>query len=150
MAPVELQNLIENCIAKLDVHLIDVVIKGDGSAKSVEVFVDSEKGVTTEICSRVSREIGGLIEAEGAVRGPYRLTVSSPGIDRPLKYFWQYGKHVGRKMQLKVRNPGGTREVEGRLESAAGGMIVVLSGANGAHESIPFGDVVEARVKAPW
>jgi ribosome maturation factor RimP len=150
MAPFELRDLIEERIAKLDVHLIDVVIKSTGSGKSVEVFVDCEKGVTTETCSEVSREIGGLIEAAGVVQGAYRLTVSSPGIERPLKYFWQYGKHVGRKLQLKVRAAAGTREVDGRLQSLNGGTIVVLSEANGAPESIPFADVIEARVKAPW
>jgi ribosome maturation factor RimP len=150
MAPAELQKLIEDRIAKLDVHLIDVVIRGEGGGKGIEVFVDSEKGVTTETCSEVSREIGGLIEAADVVRGAYRLTVSSPGIDRPLKYSWQYAKHVGRRIQLKVRGPGGIREATGMLESHDDHSVVVLSGANSAPESFPYSDIIEARVKAPW
>ena len=150
MGPVELQNVIEDRIAKLDVHLIDVVVKGDAGRKSVEVFVDSEKGVTTETCSEVSREIDGLIEATGIVRGAYRLTVSSPGIDRPLKYSWQYGKHVGRKIQLKIRNNEGTRDVTGRLQSHDNASVVVSSGESSTPESFPISEIMEARVKAPW
>ncbi len=68
MATSELESLVEDCISKLGVHLIDIVIKGDGNGKVVEMFIDSEKGVTTEICSEVSREIGGMIESSGVVQ----------------------------------------------------------------------------------
>lgn len=150
MVASELENLVEDRMSKLGVHLIDIVIRGDGKGKIVEIFVDSEKGVTTEICSEVSREIGGMIESSGVVRGSYRLTVSSPGIERPLKYFWQYRKHVGRDMQLKLRTGEGVRDVSGKLESMDDRTIMLLSRKTGVQESIAIDDIVEALVKAPW
>lgn len=150
MTTVEIQSLVEDCISKHGVHLVALEVKGEGKGKSVEVYIDSEKGVTTEICSTVSREVDRLVESAGIVRDSYRLTVSSPGIARPLKYAWQYGKHVGRQLEVKARSGEGLRSYAGKLESVSDRMIVLASGKNGEPETIAFDVIVEARVRAPW
>jgi ribosome maturation factor RimP len=132
------------------VHLIELELKSEGHGKSVEVYVDSEQGVTTEICSTVSREMDRLVESAGLVRGSYRLTVSSPGIARPLKYAWQYKKHKGRQLEVKVRSAEGLRNVAGTLESADDKMIVLATGKGSEPEAIAFEMIVEAHVRAPW
>ena len=150
MAAAELESLVDNCISKHGVHLIEIAIKGEGNGKTVEVFIDAEQGVTTEMCSEVSREVGEMIESSGVVRGSYRLTVSSPGIARPLKFVWQYKKHIGRQLSLRVRSQDGERDVVGKMESMDENEIVLSSGKNTAPESIGFDSIVEARVVAPW
>jgi ribosome maturation factor RimP len=95
----------------------------------------------------VSREVSAAIDAANLILGRYRLDVSSPGIDRPLKYAWQYPKHIGRLFRVKVR----TGEViEGSLIAASEeGIRLQVKGKSDpvdvAHEAI-----VEARVPAPW
>ena len=150
MTPAEIQSLVEDCISKYGVHLIDMELKSEGKGKSVEVYIDSEQGITTEICSTVSREVDRLLESAGLAGGSYRLTVSSPGIARPLKFAWQYKKHVGRQLEVKVRSAEGLRSVTGKLESADDKMIVLASGKSSDLEAIAFEVVVEARVRAPW
>lgn len=146
----ELESLVEARISSLGVHLVELVIRGDGKGKSVELYIDAEQGISTEICSEVSRSIDRTIESSGVVRGPYRLTVSSPGISRPLKYPWQYKKHVGRELSLKVRAQDGVRDVTGKVGSVDDVAIVLSTGKNGTQESVAFDTIVEARVKAPW
>lgn len=150
MATAELESLIEDCTSKHGAHLIDLVIKGEGNGKSVEIFIDAELGVTTEMCSEVSLEVDGMIESTGVVRGSYRLTVSSPGIARPLKFAWQYRKHIGRQLALKVRSQDAERSVIGKMESMDEKEIVLSPGKNSMVESIRLEEVVEARVVAPW
>ncbi len=150
MAVAELESFIEDCISKHGVHLIDLVIKGEGNGKSVEVFIDAEQGVTTEMCSEVSREVEGMIEASGVIKGSYRLTVSSPGIARPLKFLWQYKKHVGRQLSIRVCSEDVERDVVGKMESMDEKEIVLSSGKNSTRESIGLDTIVEARVVAPW
>lgn len=150
MAMPELESLIEECISTQGVHLIDLVIRGEGKDKLVEVYIDSEQSITTEICSKVSREVDGLIGTAGVVQGSYRLSVSSPGIARPLKFSWQYKKHIGRELEVKVQSHVGLRSIVGKLESMDDKAIVLSFGKKGEMESIMFDAIVEARVIAPW
>ena len=150
MAMAELESLIEECISTQGVHLIDLAIRGEGKGKSVEVYIDSEQSITTDICSKVSREVDGLIESAGVVQGSYRLSVSSPGIARPLKFSWQYKKHIGREFEVKVQSHEGLRCIVGKLESMDDKAIVLSFGKKGEMESIELDAIVEARVRAPW
>jgi len=140
----------EECAARLSAHLIDLVVRGAHGSTIVELFIDAEEGVTTELCSAVSREASLLIDARGWIRGAYRLDVSSPGIARPLKFLWQYRKHIGRTLTLRQRTDAGETSRSGRLVSVGASAIVLEPGKGEAPVEIPFDSLVEAVVKSPW
>jgi ribosome maturation factor RimP len=104
----EMRAAIEDCTARLSAHLIELVVRGPRGKTLVEIFIDAEQGVTSDLCSDVSREASILIDRSEWIQGSYRLDVSSPGISRPLRFAWQYKKHVGRTLAVKVLAPGGT------------------------------------------
>ena len=141
-----LESLIEECISRRGVHLIDLVVKNESDGKSIELYVDSEDAVTAEICSEVSRDVREVIQSAGLNQN--RLTVSSPGISRPLKYRWQYKKHIGRQFTLKVRSDDGVHEMNGVLESLDDKQMVIISGK--ASQSVAFDAIMDAWVKSPW
>lgn len=99
--------------------LVDIEIKGD---KKLAVFIDSEKGVSFGICKKLSRFLEERIEEENLMAPNYTLEVSSPGVERPLKFFKQYPKHLGRKMKVKT---GDGLEIIGKLLSADPEKIVL-------------------------
>ena len=150
VALAEVERLIEDCISKRGVHLIAVELGGEGGGQSLDVYIDSEPGITTGVCSEVSREVDRLIESAGIVRGPYRLTVSSPGIARPLKYLWQYKKHIGRQLELTLRSQDGTTTVAGTLVSIDDTAVAIRSAKGSDPQTIAVDGIVEARVRAPW
>lgn len=84
----------------LDLLLIDVIIRGVDRNRVIEIFIDSEKGVSADTCAEVSNKITELIDEQDIVPGKYRLEVSSPGIDRPLKFLKQFNKHINRKFEI--------------------------------------------------
>jgi len=141
-----LENLIEERISKHGVHVIDLIIKREGKGAAVDIYIDSEQGITTEVCSAVSREVGNVIQSAGIIQN--RLTVSSPGIARSLKYPWQYKKHVGRQLALKINDSERVTEVVGTLESVSDGELVLISGK--IPKSVAFSSIADARVKVPW
>ncbi|MFA5902316.1 MAG: ribosome maturation factor RimP [Desulfobacula sp.] len=53
--------------------------------KIVRFFLDKPGGITLEDCAYVSRQLGDLIDVYIEDIGRYRLEVSSPGPNRPLK-----------------------------------------------------------------
>jgi ribosome maturation factor RimP len=84
------------------------------------------------------------------IPGSYRLDVSSPGIDRPLRFPWQYRKHLGRSLRVVAASGAEQRELVGTLTGVGDeGIVLDLGGETGA-VSIRFPEIGEASVPAPW
>lgn len=98
-----------------NLFLIDLILRGNESKRIIEVYIDGEVIVTADTLAAISREIDDRIYKEELISGSYRLDVSTPGVERPLKYLQQYVKHIGRKMQMKVNLNGGEKEFTGKL-----------------------------------
>src|SRR5688572_16589052 len=64
-----------------------------------------------EECTRISRAISPVLEVEDPISGPYRLEVSSPGIERPLITAEDFRKYAGleAKIELDAPLPNGQR-----------------------------------------
>ncbi len=97
-------------ITQKSLLLIDTIIRGTDKNIVIEIFVDSKIGVDADLCAEVSDMIKSRIEEELEIEN-YRLDVSSPGIDRPLKYLDQYYKHIGRKFYILYEKDGNTFEL---------------------------------------
>jgi ribosome maturation factor RimP len=143
-----LRALADEIALRHNAHVVDLVQRGDRSRQVVEVYLDNETGVTADLCSAVSRELVTAVDAGVIVPGNYRLEVSSPGIDRPLRHPWQFPKHVGRTLRVRVQTPEGPRDLRGGLVRVEESGIVLKFG-EGDH-LIPFADIQDARVQAPW
>ena len=115
-------NLNKNEIAKkikqktenLGYLFIEMDFRGDSRNHILEIFFDNEAGITTDDCANLSREISDMIEEESLIESRYRLDVSSPGIDRPLKYIQQFERNIGRSFELQLEDENGL-EFEGKL-----------------------------------
>lgn len=110
----------------------------------VEVVVDAEVGVTSDLCSVISRDVSKVLDAIEGFPDMYTLIVSSPGIERPLRYLWQYPKHVGRRLLVKVHGA----EHRGTLR-AVGENTITIESDDGTRD-IPFGTIEQTFVMAPW
>lgn len=84
-----------------DLFVVEVKMNSNGK---LEVLVDGDHGISIQDCAAISRYVGFRLEEEDAIPHAYRLEVSSPGIDRPLKTVRQYRKNIGRLAQLSLRD----------------------------------------------
>jgi ribosome maturation factor RimP len=145
-----LEQAVDRCVEDHEAHLIDLAIRGEKGSRVLQVFVDTETGITHDKCTTISRTLSETISRTNLIPGSYRLEVSSPGADRPLKYSWQYGKHIGRPFRVKRQTASGTATVEGTLSSADESEITLDNGGSGGTVRVPYGEIVEARVVTPW
>lgn len=83
-----------------DCFLIDIELKG--ANQRVEVYLDSDEGISFRKCQRISRYLEAHLDEEGWLGEKYTLEVSSPGVKRPLKFPRQFPKHIGRKLEVKT------------------------------------------------
>ena len=146
----QLRDVITAAIERKGAHCIDLVVRGDRAKQVIEVFIDTESGVTTGLCADVSREISATIDQGNLIPGTYRLDVSSPGIERPLRFLWQYRKHQGRRVQVRYRDDDQERSVDGTLSSVGEDAITVETKSAGGPITVKFETIVETRIPAPW
>ncbi|MCB0664408.1 MAG: ribosome maturation factor [Saprospiraceae bacterium] len=94
-----------------DYYLVDVL--WNRKSLKLEVFIDTDEGVTLGECQQISRLIQSDLDLSGLAPENYMLDVSSPGLERPLKLRRQYVKNVGKVLLVELK--GGAKEI-GRLE----------------------------------
>jgi ribosome maturation factor RimP len=102
-----------------DCFLVDMTL----NQTTLEIFLDSDSGMTFEKCQRISRALEATIDAEKWLGEEYTLEVSSPGISRPLKFPRQYKKNIGRTLELMLVNEDSIKT--GILKEATEAHIVV-------------------------
>lgn len=95
--------------------LIDVVFRGDERNRIVQIFIDSEAGVSADDCAQVSNKLSKRLDETDLFTSKYRLEVSSPGTDRPLKYLKQYLKHIDRKFEVLYISDEEKKKIVGKL-----------------------------------
>lgn len=101
---------------KLGFLLIDISFRGDERNRIIEIYIDNETGITTDDCARLSDEINNIFYERDLISSNYRLDVSSPGVDRPLKYLEQFSKHRNRNFELVISSQDGTLKLNGKLD----------------------------------
>jgi ribosome maturation factor RimP len=113
----QIHSKIEEIVHASGLLLVETVIRGSEKEPVIEVFIDSADGVTAEECADVSKKLHDFLDDEDIISQSFRLDVSSPGVDRPLKFLEQYEKNINRKFKIKYNNNETTSEFEGKLES---------------------------------
>ena len=128
--------------------LVDVSLKGTDRRLLVEVFCETETGISIEKCVEISREILPLIDSSEIVGDSFRLEVSSPGIGVPLRDERQYKRNIGKLMSVKYHDQEKVKRVEGDMTDIKDGLIVIET-EEGPIE-IGFNSIEEAVVKIRW
>jgi ribosome maturation factor RimP len=119
-------DLIEPILKEMGFELVDVEFLSKHGKWVLQLFIDTEQGVTIDDCVLVSRELGDLIETRDIIEHEYVLEVSSPGIDRPLKKLKDFQWAVGKKIKVKTAEPvNGRRNFTGILEGLNGDLISI-------------------------
>jgi ribosome maturation factor RimP len=100
----------------------------------VRIYMDREEGgVSLDDCTRVSHQLGDLLDVHDVPPGPYTLEVSSPGLDRPLYRDKDFLKYRGSEITLRLEEKiEGRRRFSGELldyEDMDGGKSLVVRSA---------------------
>lgn len=113
----KISEIAENSAPEFGLFLIDIYLRGNDRNRIIEVFVDGEKNVSAENLADLSRVINDQIEVNNIIKGSYRLDVSTPGVERPLKFLKQFPKHINRKFDLLYNSGEEKLQIKAKLES---------------------------------
>jgi len=102
------------------VFIVDIEYKPSGG--KLLVMIDSDESLTIEQCRKLNKHLSNKLDELDFGDTPYKLEVSSPGIDKPLLLERQYPKHVGRELQITLK---AKTELLGKLIAFANGVLTL-------------------------
>ena len=94
----------------------DVEFVKEGADKYLRITLDNEEGININDCEAFHRAIDPLLDEADPISESYILEVSSPGIERELKYPEHIDACEGWDVEVKLYAPkNGTKQFRGVL-----------------------------------
>ena len=144
------ESLIEPFRAKLGelgLDLADLRIGGTPNRPLVQVRIewppDEARRVTVDDCARASRALEAWLDQGGPLGSRYILEVSSPGLDRPLRWPRHWMRFVGSEVQATVAGLG---RIRARIVAVPDEGTVVLEPAGREARTVRLADIRDARL----
>jgi ribosome maturation factor RimP len=145
-----LDAIIRPIVQSLDLELVEITLAGHGRKSLLRITIDREGGIGIEDCERVSRMVGHALDVADPMPEGYRLEVSSPGLDRPLKMRSDYMKYRGRLAKITTRLPiDGQTVWVGRLGGVEDDSLH-LTVSESKKIRIHLGDIARAHLEVEW
>lgn len=155
--PIRTEERLREEIERRGLILLEAGRRGQGGTSVVEVIVDSETGARLDELTDLARWTSTLLdEADSDLPGRYRLEVTTPGLDRPLEYLWQFRKNIGRLLKLFLDENGRQSTGFFRLLGVSDTMLTVepappggrrSAARKGTERAIPMTAIVRATVE---
>jgi ribosome maturation factor RimP len=136
----------------LGLDLADLRIGGTPNRPLVQVRIDwppadPPRRLTVDDCATASRALEAWLDAGGPLGTRYMLEVSSPGMERPVRWHRHWVRFVGREVNVKLAGLG---RVRARIVAVPDGDTVVLEPQGGEARSYKLADVKDARLAVDW
>lgn len=137
--------LIEPLVGRLGYELVEVEYGAGHGRGTLRVFIDAAAGIGVDDCERVSREISALLDVEDPIATAYTLEVSSPGFDRVLRTREHFGRFVGSRVFVELKEPrAGRRRYTGQLLAVDDGGIALA--VDQERVAVAFAEIGKARL----
>lgn len=144
----KLHALIAPILQNYHVDFVALELKGGKQNTLVRVVVDQDGGIPLDTCTVISRALSTELEVADVMPGRYRLEVSSPGTDWPLKSRRDFERNRCRLVNLEYRQDEATAAVEGSIEQVTETEITIASAAGSV--VVPLANVQVGRLKLKW
>lgn len=149
-----IKRIVDEAIKDTEFKLVELDVRSAHGKRTIRVFLDSEQGITIEECRGFNRTIETAIDA-GNFFTEYALEVSSPGVERPIQFDWQFRKNIGRSLKITFTEDNDTpTEFTGTIERVDSDMIYLKKTAKkkntGEALCIPISKITRAQIQLKW
>ena len=123
------EQLLKQTVENLGFELCDVEFIKEYGDWVLTLYIDKPGGVTIDDCELVSRTVDPILDEADPIEQQYYLSVSSLGLDRPLKKDADYQRNLGKQIEVKLFAPlNGKKEFKGELVRFDETCLVILDG----------------------
>ncbi|MDO5734273.1 MAG: ribosome maturation factor RimP [Eubacteriales bacterium] len=111
----ELLKELEPTVESLGLDLVDLRFEREQNKLFLRIYLDKRGGISIDELEAASLKLDPVIESLGHTKHDY-LTVSSPGLDRPLVSDSDFKRHLGEELAFKFyQKQAGEKEWEAEL-----------------------------------
>ena len=105
----------------------DVEFVREGARRILRITIDKPEGINIDDCEAFHRAIDPLLDEADPIDSAYYLEVSSPGVERDLKYDFHFAACEGEEVEVRLFAPDekGRKSIKGTLVGLEEGNIVV-------------------------
>ena len=137
----------------LGFELVDLRRTGTVQRPILQVRVDRPdsrpgQGVTADDCAGISRSLERFLESRAMVGPRYVLEVSSPGLERPLRWPEHWRRFIGRRARVRAQPLGGRRMVE--IVAVPDDEHVTVRPEQGEEITLSLDQISEATLAVDW
>lgn len=101
----EIYPLAEEVAEELGYEIVDIEFQNGSKHDLLSIFIYKKEGIDLDDCTEMSRSLERKLDNLEALKNPYYLEISSPGLDRPLKTKDDYRRNVGNGVDVKLYVP---------------------------------------------
>jgi ribosome maturation factor RimP len=131
----ELAETVESRIPDIEVLAVEL-----GGPEHITVYVDHPAGVDHALCERVTNELRSYLET-------YRVDVSSPGLERPLRTKEHFAGALGKRVAVRTDvEVAGRKRFRGEVVDASEDEATIAVGEDRVdipYEAIVRGNLIE-------
>ena len=106
-------------IQNMGYELLEVTYQKYADGMNLVFTIDSDNGITIDDCEKVTKAIDPILDELNPTNDqPYILSVSSPGIDRPIKTDRDFKRNMEKEIEITLfKKIDGVKKFDGILKS---------------------------------
>jgi len=126
-------------------ELVHVEYHRESSGRILRIYIDKFEGITLADCVHISQQLNDILDVYFENGISYRLEVSSPGPDRPLRGADDFDRFKGEVARIRTKQSfNGRKNFKGALQGISDGNVQLLVGNKTV--AIPFINIGRARL----
>jgi len=154
---VQLLEALEAAAAAQGFDLVDLEFAGSGKSTVLRVYINKADGLNLDEIAGANTWISEVVEELDPCKASYRLEVSSPGIDRPLRTWQHFERALGEEAVITLESnqvsPAGAENENKRLKYTGiicgvdSDKLLVTLEAEGVTHTLQFNQIKKAKIK---
>ncbi|MGA6927393.1 MAG: ribosome maturation factor RimP [Desulfosarcina sp.] len=126
-------------------EMVHVEYQREPGGLTLRLYLDKSGGVSLDDCVDISRQLEDILDVHAPDAPPYRLEVSSPGLDRPVGKMADFIRFKGLPSKIRVATAvNGQKNFTGVLDGVEGEQIRIQ--VNNETVSLDFKNITRARL----
>jgi ribosome maturation factor RimP len=149
----DLTGAVDLRVTELGFELVDARKRVSRNRTVLQVRIDRQQaesggGITADDCAFVSRGLETWFDESGVLGDRYVLEVSSPGIERPIRFARHWERYVGQDIRLRLGGRGRVKATIMRMQDRE--TVVLRLAADGKEQAVPIKKACDAVLVVDW